>query len=1114
MALAGALLGGTSHSVADDFFWEGGAGSAFSNADNWTVSGGEVADSPPGPGDIARIFGGNSVLSFGGDAATMNTLVQGDFQFQLNFNEYTTRLTAASGADLALIDGTVSGDFHAATGDGWITLENGDTLIEALDDFSIEDTARVFVLGGTLDGQGLVAVREVGRLFVDGGTLNADTLVIGEIGFSGDDARVILRDATFNVGTEVIVGDGGRGTLDLEDGTTLGLAATQLTLATTTSSVASVNIESGGMLSLSGPVAWGEVGLVRVDVDEGGVLNVDSLILGVHSSASLDVFGETSELNIGSGPLELALNPRSSGDFSVQEGAQVVLPGALVVGVGGNGSLRTDDGALSVAGDLIFGLDPGSDGDWSIDADESLIVEVAGDLVLGAGGDGEIEAEAENVSISAANLIIGDMGSGRAFIDGFYDSLLDIGGSSIVGNFGSGLLNLNGGEWVTGAEVVIGKDAQGDSSIWGSLVSSTSLTLGQNAPGDGTLELYAVDWSISAGLVVAAAGVAELTALSGSLLGSAFTEIGVDGAAVGMLLLSDSGTELQTGPLKVGIHGDGLLEIRSGAQVFADTVEVAKNIGAKGAILVSGSDSALEVLDGVVLDGKGDSSLRVEAGASVVSDFLSLDSGAATPVFNAIVTGAGSSWQVDRLSIGTDSVNAGLLIENGGAFECTSECVVGAFTGFAGLARVTDGGSVWDVPTDLNIGNQATPIGVGGSGRVEILDGALTDVAGATIIHHDGLFTLGSFLLDGGTLVTDSFLNNNGPFDFLDGLLDVHDGTFDNGTPSFTVDGFAADDDPILRLRDGAHSDGFTDLVTVGDQHRGTLEIQGGAKLSSRGGALGVNAGATGTATVSGVGSQWDAGIAPLTVGEFGTATLTVDDQGEVLSAGGFIAREVDSEATVSVEGIGSLWFSTLNINVGGDGLTGGGSGILSLAGGASVAAPQVTVFFPGRLEGIGSVAGDVESFGIVAPGLSPGRLAIEGDYAQHDTGELIIELGGLTPGMQYDLLEITGDAALDGTLRVRLVSDFVPELGDTFTFLTAAAVDGVFADEFVPVFAGLTLEVIYGVDFVRLATISTPVPLPTALWMFTAGAALIMRRRRQSGAYARSPAPEKILCR
>ncbi|MFM9996725.1 MAG: hypothetical protein ACKVU4_13110 [Phycisphaerales bacterium] len=104
-------------------------------------------------------------------------------------------------------------------------------------------------------------------------------------------------------------------------------------------------------------------------------------------------------------------------------------------------------------------------------------------------------------------------------------------------------------------------------------------------------------------------------------------------------------------------------------------------------------------------------------------------------------------------------------------------------------------------------------------------------------------------------------------------------------------------------------------------------------------------------------------------------------------------------------------------------------------------------------------------SNGRVIPGAEDGAAIIDltGAYQQNATGRLEIEIGGLTPGMQHDVFEVSGQASLAGTLRVALIDGFVPSIGDEFTILTAGSLAGTFGTLDLPALpAGRVWEVLY----------------------------------------------------
>jgi hypothetical protein len=99
-----------------------------------------------------------------------------------------------------------------------------------------------------------------------------------------------------------------------------------------------------------------------------------------------------------------------------------------------------------------------------------------------------------------------------------------------------------------------------------------------------------------------------------------------------------------------------------------------------------------------------------------------------------------------------------------------------------------------------------------------------------------------------------------------------------------------------------------------------------------------------------------------------------------------------------------------------------------------------------GSLSGTGNVAGNVTNTGgEVEPGNSAGTLRISGNYTQGSSGKLSIQLGGPTQGTEYDLLNVTGTATLDGELHVEPIVGYLPQVGQQFVILTAPTVTGCF---------------------------------------------------------------------
>src|SRR5205807_108690 len=129
-----------------------------------------------------------------------------------------------------------------------------------------------------------------------------------------------------------------------------------------------------------------------------------------------------------------------------------------------------------------------------------------------------------------------------------------------------------------------------------------------------------------------------------------------------------------------------------------------------------------------------------------------------------------------------------------------------------------------------------------------------------------------------------------------------------------------------------------------------------------------------------------------------------------------------------------------------------GGTGAYSQTGGASrfqggtLIASGALSLTGGTLTGTGTISGNVVNSSQMTPGSAPGILNITGDYTQTNAGALNIEIGGLTPGTQFDQLKISGAATLNGTLNLSLLNAFAPQNGNTFQVLTFASHSGQFA--------------------------------------------------------------------
>jgi hypothetical protein len=147
------------------------------------------------------------------------------------------------------------------------------------------------------------------------------------------------------------------------------------------------------------------------------------------------------------------------------------------------------------------------------------------------------------------------------------------------------------------------------------------------------------------------------------------------------------------------------------------------------------------------------------------------------------------------------------------------------------------------------------------------------------------------------------------------------------------------------------------------------------------------------------------------------------------------------------------------------------GIGVLSVDQGGALVTPLIAVNSMGLLAGAGQVVGSVSNGGLVSPGSQIGSLSIDGDFMQESEGRLLVEIASLT---DFDQLNITEAAFLDGTLEVQLQGAFVPGLGDTFPVVGATeGILGSFTNELLPALGnGLRFRLNYSTSQLNLEVV------------------------------------------
>jgi len=101
------------------------------------------------------------------------------------------------------------------------------------------------------------------------------------------------------------------------------------------------------------------------------------------------------------------------------------------------------------------------------------------------------------------------------------------------------------------------------------------------------------------------------------------------------------------------------------------------------------------------------------------------------------------------------------------------------------------------------------------------------------------------------------------------------------------------------------------------------------------------------------------------------------------------------------------------------------------------------TLRFEADVSGPGNFTGngDVKFLANYSPGASPALVSADGDISFADSARLLTEIGGTTPGTDYDQLVVNGDVTLDGTAVFRFINGFSPRQGDVFDVIVAGGI-------------------------------------------------------------------------
>ncbi|MGE0388139.1 MAG: hypothetical protein AB7Q97_25725, partial [Gammaproteobacteria bacterium] len=611
-------------------------------------------------------------------------------------------------------------------------------------------------------------------------------------------------------------------------------------------------------------------------------------------------------------------------------------------------------------------------------------------------------------------------------------------------------------------------------------------------------------WTLAAGQTLTARdGAAKI------LSGAAFTNLGAFNWETGNSLFLQSATDfdnqgtfhaaesmtiVNNGGTLPTFENNGVLSVAAGKTLSMGSVQFINNatIDVEGELALNGNNATFNA--GSQFTGTGVVAVNTNAtfnGAITASPTLSLRGGVFTgandfsiggnPEFlGGTITGQWTLAAGQTLTArdGAAKILSGAAFTNLGSFNwetgnslflqsATDFDNQGTFHAAESMTIVNNGGTV---PTFENNGVLSVDAGKTLSmGSVQFINNGTVDAAGqATFGGGNATFNAGSQFTGAGVSVVTASATFNGAFNSQN--LQLAGGTISGN---------------------GAVIDGT--VAYTGGSLTGTWTNGADATLAGRDGGAKILNGAsvTNLGTVS-----WES-----------TNALLVQSNSHLLNQG-VIDSTTDHAIQYNGGTVGTFVNEGLIVKSGGSGTTtiGNNLGFANAATGiidvqtGTIALP-VNFANDGTLTGTGTFASNaIFNSGHVAPGASPGTLAITGNFTQTAAGTLDIELQSLT---SFDLLTVSGITTLGGTLALHCFGSCVLDVGDEITILNGT---GNLLGEFASVtyfgFASGAFDIIYDrftEDVIlRVTSATSPVPLPASAWMLFAGLLALGRRARR----------------
>ena len=532
---------------------------------------------------------------------------------------------------------------------------------------------------------------------------------------------------------------------------------------------------------------------------------------------------------------------------------------------------------------------------------------------------------------------------------------------------------------------------------------------------------------------ITAAGTATIS--GGTDVTRTYVKAGILAAGAGTVTVTGAGSTLTTSgadpEILMGLAGTGILNVLSGGLVNSRGMGLGSGSGGTGTLNIIGAGSK------VVLSNDNDTASNGYAGGMGVGDvtggtgFLNMSAGGEldlrnttsenAPTLNiggpmrsagtAVIDGAGTVVNISQTP-GANKYAGGPFLQVGGRGNGTLTLSNDAqinLTGEYGAFRVGRGNNDGEAGAPARQALNVASILSGADVKLEMTGGSYY---GAIAKVADRTNANGKLVIDGAGTSLTVHGDNAGTASFQTAQFQIAgqgqgELVLSNGA-DVVIDG-GDDKRPTFFVGRGDHSLGTATLSGAGT----TLTLKTTNTSADGGGfvTIGHYAGSHGVLTISGGASlvnDLNSTNSVMTVGKDGAYNGAPAANGSVTVSGGTSLLDAGHLLVV-----GADW-NQAGAGLANVGFDGGGSGSVTLTGGATVRADETAVGVGGAIGGNGTFDGNVtvDGGGTILAGNTPGRLTITGNLTLHNA-TVDIDVKGLTAGTQYDQIKVNGNVAV-----------------------------------------------------------------------------------------------------